>query len=167
MSSNRSTAPELDRRIVAEIPRVRAFLARLAGGEAEDLLQDAMARALRSREAVRADGSLRGWLLRIAFRVYLDHREWRRRIPETLGERALEIQEPDGPHPDREADREVVERLLGGLTKTEREVLVRFHRDRALIRDIARTLGMPEGTVKSHLHRGRRRLAGRAGGIEP
>jgi len=54
---------------------------------------------------------------------------------------------------------ESVEALLMPLAAVERDVLLRFHRDGRSVREIARALGMPEGTVKSHLHRARRRLA--------
>ena len=44
-----------------------------------------------------------------------------------------------------------------------REVVERFHRDGQSVATIGSELGLPEGTVKSHLHRARRRLAARGG----
>ena len=55
--------------------------------------------------------------------------------------------------------RDTVEELLGRLSPVEREVMVRFHQREQLIVEIARELRTPEGTVKSHLHRARRKLA--------
>lgn len=55
---------------------------------------------------------------------------------------------------------------LGGaavyaVVAIERRVLLEFHQDGRSVREIARALGSPEGTVKSDLHRARRRLAER------
>ena len=165
MSSNRSTplATDLDRRIVDEIPRVRAFLRRLCSEEAEDLVQEVAARALRSRDSFRDEGTLRGWLLRTAFRAYLDHRERERRSPIRLGEHDTELEDekrPSSPSPEL---REEVAKLLDRLPAIEKEILERFHREGQSVREIARAISMPEGTVKSHLHRARRRLARREG----
>jgi hypothetical protein len=44
------------------------------------------------------------------------------------------------------------------LSLEQREVLLLFHQQDWPIWLIAEHLAMPEGTVKSHLHRGRRRL---------
>ena len=47
---------------------------------------------------------------------------------------------------------------LGHLSEQQREIVVLFHQMDWPIALIARHVGMPEGTVKSHLHRGRRRM---------
>ena len=49
--------------------------------------------------------------------------------------------------------------MLEHLDTTEREALVRFHARGESVREIATSLGLPEGTVKSHLHRARQKLA--------
>jgi RNA polymerase sigma-70 factor (ECF subfamily) len=49
--------------------------------------------------------------------------------------------------------------LLAGLEPIERTVLLCFHRDGRPVAAIARELRLPVGTVKSHLSRGRSRLA--------
>lgn len=155
-----SPAIPLDERIAATRSRVRAFLRRLAPEDAEDLSQEALARALRYRDAYRPGGSLMSWMLRIAFRVYLDHREGERRRPAELGERDVEVADSQSSarRPDA-GDEALVASRLGSLGETERDVLLRFHRDGRTIREIAAELAMPEGTVKSHLHRARRKLA--------
>jgi RNA polymerase sigma-70 factor (ECF subfamily) len=156
------TADALERRILEEVPRLRAFLRKLARDEAEDLLQEALERVLRYRSAFDPEGSLRGWLQKTAFRVYLDHRGRRSRSPEPLGERADRL--IGGASASQLEAREEVERLLSGLSAPEREVILRFHRDERSIDEIAKDLGMPGGTVKSHLHRARRKIARRGSG---
>jgi RNA polymerase sigma-70 factor (ECF subfamily) len=54
--------------------------------------------------------------------------------------------------------KDALQRALMGLSLDQREVMVLFHQLDWPIWLIAEHLGMPEGTVKSHLHRGRRRL---------
>jgi len=48
---------------------------------------------------------------------------------------------------------------LLGSTWSNRDVLVRFHRHGHSIDEISTALHLPSGTVKSHLHRARRKLA--------
>lgn len=148
--------------VVAEIPRLRSWLRRLAGDEAEDVLQDAMERALRYRHAFDGRRPVRGWLSRTAFRAFLDRRARSGREPEELGERAAELAAaPSARGADSGATRAELELLLAGLSARERDILIRFHaRDESVVA-IAAALDMPAGTVKSHLHRARRKLAAR------
>jgi RNA polymerase sigma-70 factor (ECF subfamily) len=67
----------LQNQIVAHVPRLRAFLRKLSGSaqDAEDLLQDTLERSLRYRHSFDRSGSLPGWLMKTAFRCYLDLRD--------------------------------------------------------------------------------------------
>lgn len=153
-------ACDLDRRLEAEIPALRRFARRLVGraDEAEDLVQEVLHRALRYRHAFDPRGSLPGWLRRTALRALVDERARRGREPAS-GAALDEL-------PDAAAERaarrgelgEELERLLARLAPVERDVLLRFHRRGESIDEIAAALDMPAGTVKSHLHRARRRL---------
>ena len=67
----------LQQHILDVAPRVRAFARRLCrdSHDAEEVAQDALARALRYRDALDPDlGSLQHWMMKTAFRSYLDHR---------------------------------------------------------------------------------------------
>ena len=70
------------------------------------------------------------------------------------------------PRPSQESavdDRDQVERLLETLTPIQRSTLeLRYRADRSES-EIAETLGVPAGTVKSHAHRALRRLRVEAG----
>jgi RNA polymerase sigma-70 factor (ECF subfamily) len=94
--------------------------------------------------------------LKTAVRVHLDHRRRRSRAPEELGDRAEHLLA--APLVDPEA-RDLVENLLQRLSPIERTVVLAFHRDARSLREIAQSLDMPLGTVKSHLHRARIKLA--------
>lgn len=149
----------LERELLGELPSVRAFLGKLLRGrrdlEVEDLVQETVARALRYRSSFDPRHSLGPWLRRTAFRVFLDHGGG--------GERASlsEAAEPEAPRSEldgRVETREALEHILRSLQGLERDVLVRFHRDEQPLSEIAAALQLPIGTVKSHLHRARKRL---------
>jgi len=148
-----------ERRVVAAMPRLRAFLSKLAPGDAEDLLQETVARALRYRETYREGGSLSAWLFRIGFRAAIDARRRLAASPEALGDRDREVVGAAASAEARLAARQELDAALARLDAVEREVLLAFHRERLAIREIAVRFEMPEGTVKSHLHRARRKLA--------
>jgi len=149
----------LDDRLTAEIPRLRAFLGRVTGRprvDVDDLVQESLARALRFRGSFDTARPLWPWLKRTAFRVFLDQRTREHSAPRSA---PAEPDEQGAWDQDQVGQRDELRALLAQLTGTEREVLVSFHRDGRSVAEIAQTLGMPAGTVKSHLHRARRRLA--------
>jgi len=147
--------------LAAAQPGLRAHVAALmgsrCGADREDVVQETLSRALAHRHAHDGERALLPWLKGIALRVYLDLLEGERRRPRPLEGH----EEPCARRsPDPVALAEEVARLLERLAPTERAVLERFHRQGESIRGIAHALDLPEGTVKSHLHRARRRLAG-------
>ena len=48
-----------------------------------------------------------------------------------------------------------LDQCLKRLSKTHRTVITLFYLQEKRVDEVARMLGMPEGTVKSHLHRAR------------
>lgn len=155
-------ANQFEQDLVAEMPRVRAFLRRMAPADADDLLQESVSRALQYRGSHRDDSAVGSWMMKIAFRVFLDHREQLRRRPRVLGDDVDDVVDPRAPSGSRVGID--VEPMLQRLDEREREVLVRFHRSGHTIAEISASLGLPVGTVKSHLHRARRKLGRSEGG---
>jgi len=160
--SNAETS--LDARLVAELPDLRAFVRRLAGGGAtsadvEDFVQDVVARALRYRAAFDAERALGPWLRTTALRVFIDHRARGANAPQALDAQSDELVAREIASGERMEQREELSAMLERLDPTEREALVRFHARGQSVREIAAALRLPEGTVKSHLHRARRKLA--------
>jgi RNA polymerase sigma-70 factor (ECF subfamily) len=51
-----------------------------------------------------------------------------------------------------------LEQCLAKLSEMQREVITLFYLEEKGIEDVAQILDIPEGTVKSHLHRARRAL---------
>lgn len=150
---------ELDIRLLEELPGLRALARTLAKRreDAEDLLQDSVERALRYLRSYDPAKPLGHWLRGIVYRAWIDQRERMRREP---APRDVEVVHRGRGCAAAEA-REELEYLLAGLSPGEREALLRFHRDGESIEEIAGALRAPAGTIKSILHRARRKLARR------
>jgi RNA polymerase sigma factor (sigma-70 family) len=134
---------------------------RLAGNDddAQDLVQEALIRVRRGLERYEP-GSLQGWLARIVTNVFLDEMRRRKRRPTD----AL----PDDPGsvlPTTPAADEVftglsaeIQRALEELPEEFRVPVVLCDVSDLSYEQIAATTGVPIGTVRSRLHRGRRML---------
>ena len=134
---------------------VRAFLYWTYGDRqiAEDLMQETMMRAWRNLDKLDRDPvALRPWLMTVARRIAIDMIRARgSRPPETMDSRAawaMEAPEPFG----RVHDRGVIRAALSGLSEDQRTVLVHVYVFDQTVPQVARELGVPEGTVKSRLH---------------
>jgi RNA polymerase sigma factor (sigma-70 family) len=134
---------------------------RLAGNDddAQDLVQESLIRVRRGLERYEP-GSLQGWLARIVTNVFLDEMRRRKRRPTD----AL----PDDPGsvlPTTPAADEVftglsaeIQRALEELPEEFRVPVVLCDVSDLSYEQIAATTGVPIGTVRSRLHRGRRML---------
>jgi RNA polymerase sigma-70 factor, ECF subfamily len=134
--------------------------------DAQDVVQEAFVKAYQN--APRWDGSVEAgpWLSRVAVNLSIDRwRRNRRRLatfsPLADDDRAVSLAGP-GPGPDEgvasRERRERVERLLAVLPERQRAVVVLRHYQDMSLEEIAQTLGMRLGTVKSSLHRALGRL---------
>jgi RNA polymerase sigma factor (sigma-70 family) len=120
-----------------------------------DVTQDAWLAAL--ERDLGADGEPLGGWLRVAARRIALRRGWREGRRATV-ESSVARSESRDPAGDLEPGREAAERMLERLDEPYRSVLrARFLEDLS-IDEIARRRGCPAATVRSHLHRGLRRL---------
>jgi RNA polymerase sigma-70 factor (ECF subfamily) len=134
---------------------------RLAGNDsdAQDLVQEALLRVRKGLERYQP-GSLEGWLARIVTNVFLDEVRRRRRRPaDALPEN------PDWVIPPSPAADEVptglseeVQAALDSLPEDFRTAVVLCDVADRPYEEIAESLGVPVGTVRSRIHRGRRLL---------
>jgi RNA polymerase sigma-70 factor (ECF subfamily) len=128
--------------------------------DAEDVAQEAFARAFRRFNTLRDRDRFRAWLVRMTWRLAIDHR--RRAKRRVAREDAVAVS-PVHP-PDAERDvlrRERSDRLwaaIDALPDKLRVVTVLAAIDGHGVRDVARLLNVPEGTVKSRLFDARKRL---------
>jgi RNA polymerase sigma-70 factor (ECF subfamily) len=144
----------------------------LAGSreEAEDLVQEAYARAFRSWRSFTPGTNLRAWLLRILTNLNIDRGRKKQRTPDMQpleeGDYFLynRLEESSG-GPAQDEER-VVERLsqddivsaLSAVPHDFRDVVVLVDIGDFTYADAAQILDIPIGTVMSRLHRGRRIL---------
>jgi RNA polymerase sigma-70 factor (ECF subfamily) len=110
---------------------------------AHDAVQEAFARALRRRREFRGDGSLEGWVWRIAFHVAL---AGRRELQGISLEEAFLVAEI--PHPER--DPELAEALLSLPPRRRLIVFLRYFAD-LQYDQIATVCEISEGTVAATL----------------
>jgi RNA polymerase sigma-70 factor (ECF subfamily) len=151
-------------------PMVFRTLLRLLGTRdgLDDLAQDCFLRLYRALPAFRGEALVSTYLYRIVVNVAQD--ELRRRHREERPLTSLTDEAEDWGdrlrHPSRNAEElllerefaDGVERALGQLSAIQRTVLVLYHQEERTYEQIAVVLGMPVGTVRTHLHRGRARL---------
>jgi RNA polymerase sigma-70 factor (ECF subfamily) len=144
-------------------PIVRAC-ARVLGDPdaAEDVAQECFVTAYGLIGSWRGEGSLHGWLLRIAINRALRTVKLQRRHLPLEDERGEPLQIAGGsdPLPDvllAERDRRV-QLAVASLPEPYRETIVLRYFGELSIADIANLTGRPIGTVKTHLGRGLRRL---------
>ncbi len=138
-------------------------------GVAEELAQDSFAKAFAALRSFDPRYRLISWLLRIAQNTAIDY--LRRMRPETVSlddnrdGRSMEPALVDSrqPSPFTSAERadlaEAIEAALDRLRPEYRRLVVLRYQEDQSYEDIAGMLGLPLGTVKSHLHRARRELA--------
>lgn len=135
-------------------------------GRAEEMAQEAFLRAFRSLSAWRREAALSTWLFALATNLY--RREIRRIPPRTV---PLEDIAPPATPADAdarlaEADRQrAVRTALQSLPPKYRDVLLLFYFHELDVAATARSLGLPDGTVKARLSRGRTLLRRKLGGV--
>ena len=128
-------------------------------GRAEDMAQEAFLRAYRNLDSFRGDSAFSTWLFALTTNLY---RTELRRIPQRTI--ALEdAPEPRDPFSMSEAhevrDRDLaVRRAVLALPAKYREAMLLFYFHEMDVSAAAQSLGLPEGTVKARLHRGRELL---------
>ena len=131
-------------------------------GRAEEMAQEAFLRAYRALAQWRKDAVFSTWLFALATNLY---RSELRRIP-ARNVPLQDVAEPadsrasDGGLEDRDRDR-AVRRAVLALPVKYREALTLFYFHEMDVPAAARSLGLPEGTVKARLFRGRKLLRGK------
>ncbi|MEY4173826.1 MAG: hypothetical protein RI900_991 [Actinomycetota bacterium] len=151
----------------AQHDRIHAVCRRITGNEADaaDATQEALIAVVRGLPRFDGRSAFSTWVYRIATNTSLDELRRRRRRPLTANHHDDDRSDPEpvaeGPGPDSEAmgDRQLIEAALRRLPEEFRVPVVL--RDVADLdyAEIAETLGVPVGTVKSRIARGRGMLA--------
>jgi RNA polymerase sigma-70 factor, ECF subfamily len=131
---------------------------------AETLTQETFLRAWTARDSFRSECSVGTWLIRIALNLARDHtRTGRFRFWKDVSSSAVDVAEIAASVPNGEGDAEaqliaqqqvaMVWQTVGELSERQRTVFLLRFLEEMEIPEIASAMGLPMGTVKSHLYR--------------
>ena len=134
---------------------IRGFLRRLLAGDssADDLAQETFLIAYRKIHGWRGSGSFSSWLHTIAYRQFLQyskkysHQQVMAEIPQIGSESGLAV----------EAEI-LAQKLMGLVSAEERACLTLAYAAGMSHPEICEITGLPLGTVKSHIQRGKHKL---------
>jgi RNA polymerase sigma-70 factor, ECF subfamily len=158
------TPPSWDQVVREHSARVYRLAYRLTGNvpDAEDLTQEVFVRVFRSLPTY-TPGTFEGWLHRITTNLFLDIARRRQRIRfEGLGEEAAGRLSGDEPTPAQAFDARHldgdVQKAIAALAPEYRAAVVLCDIEGLSYEEVADTLGVKLGTVRSRIHRGRAQL---------
>jgi RNA polymerase sigma factor (sigma-70 family) len=144
-------------RLVDLIPRLRRYARALVGDRAtaDDLVQDTLERAWAKLHLYRRGTDLRAWLFTVMHNVHVN------RVRASRATDPLEDEMPElaqrAPQGDALLVRDL-DRAIARLPSEQRAVLLLVTLEEMSYEDVARTLGIPIGTVMSRLSRAREKL---------
>ena len=122
---------------------------------AEEMAQEAFLRAYRGLALWRKDSAFSTWLFSLATNLYCS--ELRRSMPTSALDEIPELRDSrafDGGLEDENRD-QAVRRAVFNLPPKYREALILFYFHEMNVEAAARSLGLPVGTIKARLSRGR------------
>ena len=129
--------------------------------DAEDMSQEVFIKAYRSLPGFRGDAQVSSWLYRITVNTCIDHRRkkwWQIRKETPL----LDALPADSPGPEQTTDRRLIQAqiqvALHTLSPRERDIFLLRHDHDLALNDIAQSLHISVGTVKSTLFNAMRKL---------
>jgi RNA polymerase sigma factor (sigma-70 family) len=146
-------------RLVELIPRLRRYARALVGdrASADDLVQDTLERAWAKLHLYRRGTDLRAWLFTVMHNVHVN------KVRATRITDPLDDESPEMAQRAVQGDSLVVrdlDRSIALLPAEQRAVLLLVTLEDMSYEDVARTLGIPIGTVMSRLSRAREKLRG-------
>jgi RNA polymerase sigma factor (sigma-70 family) len=146
-------------RLVELIPRLRRYARALVGDRAaaDDLVQDTLERAWAKLHLYRRGTDLRAWLFTVMHNVHVN------KVRATRATDTLEDEMPELAQRASQGDSLMVrdlDRSISRLPAEQRSVLLLVTLEDMSYDEVARTLGIPIGTVMSRLSRAREKLRG-------
>lgn len=156
----KDVVPQFEQLLTAELPYLRRYALALTGAPdaADDLVQDCVERALRKRRLWRPSGRLRSWLMRMLYRIHVNGHK-RRAMERAHARRhggvgeAVAAQRPELRHECRE-----LIAALRELPEPQRAAILLVALEDVDYQEAAWILGIPVGTLRSRLSRGREAL---------
>jgi RNA polymerase sigma factor (sigma-70 family) len=144
-------------RLVELIPRLRRYARALVGDRAtaDDLVQDTLERAWAKLHLYRRGTDLRAWLFTVMHNVHVN------RVRASRATDTLDDEMPELAQRASQGDALLVRDLDRGISRLpaeQRSVLLLVTLEEMSYEQVARTLGIPIGTVMSRLSRAREKL---------
>lgn len=162
-----------EREALVHLDALYSFALKLsrARDDAEDLVSDTVLRAFERWDQYRLGTNIRAWLFTILYHVFVSRKRRidAREVLDGDGEHAWSTRnavgeaDPEGRFYDSFLDEEIVN-AIAALPDEYRTAVVLSDIRELRYAEIAQLLGIPEGTVKSRLFRGRRMLQGKLRG---
>lgn len=138
---------------------IRRFFLNQTSGDSElsnDLAQDTFIKAYTSLATFKNLSNFSTWLYRIAYNVFYDYIRSRK---ETTGFDTHEIDALNSTEQTNVGQQMDLYQSLQQLNEMERSCITLFYMEDVSIDKIAEIIGIPAGTIKSHLSRGKAKLA--------
>lgn len=150
----------LEEALVGHIAGMRRYARALVGNaqEAEDLVQESLARALARLRPWTPIRDLRSYLFTILHNLYVDQYRARRAAPNIVDIDNVVEHPSIGPNQERRLELRDLGRALDTLGDEQREVVLLVGLEGLTYQEVAKILDVPIGTVMSRLSRGRARL---------
>jgi RNA polymerase sigma-70 factor (ECF subfamily) len=155
---NRPAADVFASQALQYIPRLRRYARALTGdaSAADDLVQDALERALVKQSLWREGTDLRAWLFTVMHNVFVNQ------VRSAAVSRTVQLDDSiaDQPQPQSTDRLEIrdLDAALQALPEEQRAVVLLVGLEQMTYDEAARVLDVPIGTVMSRLSRGRERL---------
>lgn len=149
------------------VPLVTGWCIRLGAGgiDAEAAASDALLVILRRLDDIEAGAPVEAFAWGVTTRVVREHRRrawWRRWVP---GVAVEGVSTKDDDDPEKRERRRLVHAVLASLSDDHREVVVLMDLEERAAPEVARLLGIPEGTVRSRLRLARQAFRVAAEGL--
>ena len=129
--------------------------------DAEDIAQEAFVRVHRSLSSFRGDAEFSTWLYRITMNLSLNRLNEQKKKMQRETNKMEDGQESVGSSPAFSEGADVqmhVERALHRLPTLQRAVVILRHLDGLSTNEVSNILQCSEGTVKTHLYRGLKKM---------
>ena len=138
---------------------VRSFIARYGfEDELDDLTQEVFLKVWKARKKFKGQSELKTWIFKISLNLLRDryrlrnlpwHKRW---IPLAW------IQDPTELPQHKYENKDLLQKALGELTPIYREILILFYLKELSSEDISKILNIPESTVRTRVHNGKKKL---------
>lgn len=147
--------------LVDHVPALRAYGRALTRdlGEADDLVQDCLLKAMEKQHLYKRGTNLRAWLLTVLRNLFINdyRRKQARGTPLSFDENFHDAKGPE-PMSASRATRDQIEAALASLPAEQREVVVLIPMQGFSYEEVAEITKVPLGTVRSRLSRARTAL---------